>query len=97
MSWEIAGGLAIGLMLGYVAMMYITRAVKKDATAKSFASFVAVILAGTAVTFLADRLGADSNIYGAYGVGFGLGFILYLILYRLGGPSRSATLFPLRS
>jgi ABC-type uncharacterized transport system permease subunit len=97
LGWGTIGGFMLGLFLGYAAMMYMVRAVKLHPTPANFGGFVAVVLSGAVVAFLADRLGADSRIYGAYATGLGAGFILYLIMYIVGGPTRSPTILPFRS
>jgi hypothetical protein len=98
MDWATAGSIALGIFVGYVAMMFITRAVKTDATAKNFAAFLAVILAGTVVQFLTSQMGADATNFAQYAVGLGIGFILYLILYAVSGGERGTgpVVFPRR-
>lgn len=95
-DWETIGGFLLGLFLGYAAMMYMVRAVKVAPSPANFGAFVAILLSGTVLSFLADKLGADTHIYGAYATGLGAGFILYLIMWFAGGPTRSPTLLPLR-
>jgi hypothetical protein len=41
------GAIALGFFVGYVSMMYISRAVVTDAKARNLAAFLTVIISGT--------------------------------------------------
>jgi hypothetical protein len=88
------GACAIGIVVAYISMMFITRAVETDSTAKNLAAFIGVLLGGTAVAFLTNKIGADSNQFGEYGIGLAIGLGLYVIVYWIQhghGPTRQST------
>ncbi|MDX6401817.1 MAG: hypothetical protein QOF27_2423 [Gaiellaceae bacterium] len=92
MPWDMTGSIALGIVIGYISMMFVVRSVKTDATFPNLAGFVGVMVSGAAVQFIADRIGNNSANFGQYATGLGIGFVLYLVLYRIGG---FPTLYPL--
>jgi hypothetical protein len=84
-DFDTIGAIAIGLIVGYVSMMFIVRAVVTDPTAANLAKFLGVILAGTAVKYGLSQLSdGDDGRYGEYATGLGIGFVVYLVLYAIG-------------
>jgi hypothetical protein len=81
MTWAGVGAAVIGIVVAYISMMFITRAVEKDASATHLAGFIAVLFGGTVVEFLASKIGANPTQFAQYGIGLGIGFLLYVILY----------------
>jgi hypothetical protein len=79
------GAIALGFFVGYVAMMFITRAVVTNAKASNLAAFLAVIISGTAVNFGIGKLGSgEDERFGEYFVGLAVGLIVYIVLYGIG-------------
>jgi hypothetical protein len=75
------GAAFIGIVVAYISMMFITRAVEKDASAVHLAAFIAVLFGGTVVEFLTSKIGANKDQFAQYGIGLGIGFFIYVILY----------------
>lgn len=92
-SW---GSLVLGVVVMYLAMMYITRQLKNNANATSgkLAKFLAILLAGTAVQFLASRIDADAAGFAWYAIGLGVGLALYTVLYAINNRNNSGGIFP---
>lgn len=83
MNWAVAGSIALGVIVMYVAMMYITRDVEKHSGFSNLAAFIGVIIGGTVVQYLTSKMGANATNFAQYAVGLGAGFALYLVAYAL--------------
>jgi hypothetical protein len=81
MTWAGVGAAVIGIFVAYISMMFITRAVDKDASAAHLAAFIAILFGGTLIEFFTSKLGANSNQFAEYGIGLGIGFLIYVIFY----------------
>src|SRR5437667_9178398 len=75
------GAAVIGIVVAYISMMFITRAVEKDASAAHLAGFIAVLFGGTVLEFLTSKIGANASQFAEYGIGLGIGFLIYVIFY----------------
>lgn len=106
MNWAIAGSIALGVVVGYISMMFIVRAVKepRGATVKNLTAFLGVFVSGTVVQFLTSQMGADKTNFAQYAVGLVIGLGLYILLWfisrALGGTdprggARPGPWFPL--
>jgi hypothetical protein len=72
LSWETAGALALGLVLGW-NVYFVNRYRRGDVSFGDLATLLGVI-GGAAVTL---HFGNNNSLFGAYGVGLGIGFFTY--------------------
>ena len=86
MDWALVGSVALGIVVAYVALYFMTRFSRF--TPMGLATFIGILIGGTAIEFLADRLDAKKANFGAYAVGLLAGLLLYVVLYwiRNGRP-----------
>jgi TRAP-type C4-dicarboxylate transport system permease small subunit len=75
--------LVLGVVMMYLAMMYITRQVEKDSTAKGLRGFVGILLGGTVLSFAITELGAGTEELAWYAIGLGVGLVVYIVLHAL--------------
>ncbi|MCI0345986.1 MAG: hypothetical protein L0221_11175 [Chloroflexi bacterium] len=78
---EEIGTLALGVFLGYMAWFFATRVTTNWMT--SFSSVVGVLFGGVVLTFLG---GAGSDGLTFYPIGLVVGWIIYALLKKFGGP-----------
>src|SRR5688572_1556050 len=85
-DWALVGSISLGIVVGLLAMWFVVR--QTDFSAVNLAAFVAILIAGTAVEFLADQMGAKKANFGQYAFGLLLGVGAYIVLYwiRKGVP-----------
>lgn len=81
MDLPLLGSLALGFVVGYLATWFISK--QTDWSAPNLAAFLAIMLGGAAVEFLAQQMGAKAANYGAYAIGLAIGLIVFLIVYYL--------------
>jgi len=67
MTWAAVGSIVLGIVIMYLAMIFVTR--QKSHTVVKLTAFIGVLLGGTVVQLLVDRIGADSKNFGPYAVG----------------------------
>ncbi|WP_063623717.1 DUF2304 domain-containing protein [Bradyrhizobium sp. WSM1743] len=75
MDWKIAGALAFGLVLGW-NVYFVNRYRRGDISFGDLTTLIGVV-GGAAVLALFPN---DTNLFGAYGVGLGIGFFAYFLL-----------------
>ena len=77
-DWALIGSISLGIVVAFLAWWFVTR--QTDFSAANLAAFVAVLVAGTAVEFLADEMGAKRANYGQYAFGLLIGTVAYVVL-----------------
>jgi accessory gene regulator protein AgrB len=85
MTWAAAASIILGMIVMYIALMFISRNIDGNSSAKNLGAFLAVILGGTVAQFLTSKIGANNLNFAQYVVGLGVGFALYVIVRAVGG------------